>query len=59
MSDPMRYHNQVVIVDVGVPPGSSEFQSLLGHSNMDVTERHYSPWIHARQAQLEADLERS
>jgi integrase len=32
---------------------------LLGHSSIRVTERHYSPWIHARQAQLEADLERS
>jgi integrase len=32
---------------------------LLGHSSTKVTERHYSPWIRARQEQLEADLERS
>lgn len=32
---------------------------LLGHSSVRVTEKHYSPWIHARQEQLEADLERS
>jgi len=32
---------------------------LLGHSSIRVTERHYSPWIRARQEQLEADLERS
>ena len=32
---------------------------LLGHSGVRVTEKHYSPWIHARQEQLEADLERS
>ena len=32
---------------------------LLGHSSIKVTEKHYSPWIRARQEQLEADLERS
>ncbi len=31
---------------------------LLGHSSVRITERHYAPWVHARQAQLEADLER-
>lgn len=31
---------------------------LLGHSSIRVTERHYAPWIRARQEQLEADLER-
>ncbi|MDR3699547.1 MAG: site-specific integrase [Candidatus Sulfopaludibacter sp.] len=29
---------------------------LLGHSSIKVTERHYSPWVQARQAQLESDL---
>ena len=32
---------------------------LLGHSIVEITERHYSAWIQARQQQLEADLERS
>jgi hypothetical protein len=32
---------------------------LLGHSSIRVTEKHYSPWIRARQEQLETDLERS
>ncbi|HSR06048.1 MAG TPA: tyrosine-type recombinase/integrase [Bryobacteraceae bacterium] len=32
---------------------------LLGHSSIRVTEKHYSPWVRARQEQLEADLERS
>jgi integrase len=31
---------------------------LLGHQSVKVTERHYNPWVHARQQQLEADLER-
>jgi Site-specific recombinase XerD len=29
---------------------------LLGHSSVKITERHYAPWVKARQAQLEADL---
>ncbi|HUB78975.1 MAG TPA: tyrosine-type recombinase/integrase, partial [Bryobacteraceae bacterium] len=29
---------------------------LLGHSSIKVTQKHYSPWVAARQAQLEADL---
>jgi Bifunctional DNA primase/polymerase, N-terminal len=31
---------------------------LLGHQSVRVTERHYSPWVHARQEQLENDLKR-
>jgi integrase/recombinase XerD len=30
---------------------------LLGHQSVRVTEKHYSPWVYARQKQLEADLE--
>jgi integrase len=29
---------------------------LLGHKSIKVTERHYSPWVKARQDQLEADV---
>ncbi len=32
---------------------------LLGHQSVKVTERHYSPWVRARQEQLEADVRRS
>jgi integrase/recombinase XerD len=32
---------------------------LLGHQSVRITERHYSPWVRARQEQLEADLERA
>jgi len=31
---------------------------LLGHQSMKITERHYSPWVRARQEQLEQDLQR-
>ncbi len=29
---------------------------LLGHSSVKITERHYAPWVQARQTQLESDL---
>jgi len=32
---------------------------LLGHSSLRVTERHYSPWVRARQKQLEEDVRRT
>ena len=32
---------------------------VLGHSSIKVTEKHYSPWVRARQEQLEADVRRS
>lgn len=32
---------------------------LLGHSSIRITERHYAPWIRARQEQLEAEIKRS
>ena len=32
---------------------------LLGHRSVKVTERHYAPWVRARQEQLEADVMRT
>lgn len=32
---------------------------LLGHSSVKITERHYAPWVQARQTQLESDLMRA
>ena len=29
---------------------------LLGHGSIRVTERHYAPWVKARQEQLEQDV---
>ena len=31
----------------------------LGHASIKVTEKHYAPWVRARQEQLEADVRRS
>jgi integrase/recombinase XerD len=32
---------------------------LLGHTSIKVTERHYAPWVRARQEQLEHDVRRT
>jgi integrase/recombinase XerD len=32
---------------------------LLGHRSIRVTEKHYAPWVRARQEQLEADVKRT
>jgi site-specific recombinase XerD len=32
---------------------------LLGHSSVRITEKHYAPWVRARQEQLEADVMRT
>ena len=32
---------------------------LLGHSSIKVTGKHHSPWVRARQEQLEADVRRT
>ena len=35
-----------------------EGESLLGHKSIKVREKHYAPWIRARQEQLEAHARR-
>jgi integrase len=32
---------------------------LLGHGSVKITEKHYAPWVKARQEQLEADVRRT
>jgi len=44
----------VELVKAGVP--IERVSVLLGHSSIRVTERHYNPWVKARQEQLEADV---
>jgi len=47
----------VELLLAGVP--IERVSMLLGHSSIRVTERHYAPWVRARQHQLEADLEQA
>jgi integrase len=47
----------VSLLQAGVP--MERVSVLLGQSSIKVTERYYSPWVRARQEQLEADVRRS
>jgi integrase len=47
----------VGLLQAGVP--MDRVSVLLGHSNIKVTEKHYSPWVRARQEQSEADVRRT
>jgi len=47
----------VELLLAGVP--TEEVAVLLGHSNIKITQEHYSPWVRSRQLQLEANLERA
>jgi integrase/recombinase XerD len=38
---------------------TEEVATLLGHSNIAITQKHYSPWVRARQQQLESNLDRA
>ncbi len=56
---PHRFRDSfaVELLLTGVP--LERVSILLGHSSIKVTEKHYAPWVRARQDQLEADVERS
>ncbi len=41
----------------GVP--IEQVSMLLGHSSIKVTEKHYAPWVRARQQQMEESLDRA
>jgi integrase len=47
----------VGLLQAGVP--MDRVSALLGHGSIKVTEKHYSPWVRARQEQLQADVRRS
>ncbi|HEV2304370.1 MAG TPA: tyrosine-type recombinase/integrase [Candidatus Acidoferrales bacterium] len=47
----------VELLLAGVP--LERISALLGHQSLRVTEKHYAPWVHARQEQLEADVRRA
>jgi integrase len=41
----------------GVP--IEQVRMLLGHSSIRVTEKHYAPWVRAREQQMEESLDRA
>jgi integrase/recombinase XerD len=52
-SHPHRFRDTfaVDLLQAGVP--LEQVSILLGHSSIKITEKHYSPWVKARQQQLE------
>ncbi len=47
----------VELLLAGVP--IDQVSVLLGHASVKVTEKHYAPWVKARQAQLEAAIRKA
>lgn len=56
---PHRFRDTFAVELLLAGVGMEQVSVLLGHSSIRVTERHYAPWVRARQQQLEADLERA
>lgn len=38
---------------------TEDVAALLGHSNIAITQKHYSPWVKSRQQQLETNLQKA
>ena len=55
--DRFRDTFSVELLLAGVP--IERISILLGHQSVRITERHYAPWVRARQKQLEADVRRT
>ena len=51
-----RHTFSIDLLLAGVP--LDRVATLLGHTNSKITEKHYAPWVRARQEQLEADVRR-
>jgi len=53
-------HDDVIEALASVLKGVSldSVSKLLGHSSIKITERHYAPWVKARQEQLESEVRR-
>jgi hypothetical protein len=60
----------LLLIALAVPPWADSPRQIVQdrpearvatglHSSIKVTERHYSPWVRARQEQLEADVRRT
>ena len=51
-----RHTFAINLLLAGVP--LDRVATLLGHASSRITEKHYAPWVRARQEQLEADVQR-
>lgn len=56
---PHRFRHTFAIAELVAGTPIEQVSVLLGHSSIKVTEKHYSPWVKARQDQLDASVTRS
>jgi integrase len=56
---PHRFRDTFAVEQLLAGMPIDQVSALLGHSSIRVTERHYSPWVRARQEQLEANVMRA
>jgi integrase/recombinase XerD len=56
---PHRFRDTFAIEQLLSGTPIDQVSALLGHCSIKVTERHYAPWVKARQEQMEANVIRS
>jgi integrase len=56
---PHRFRHTFAIAELVAGTPIDQVSVLLGHSSIKVTEKHYAPWVKARQDQMDASIMRS
>jgi integrase len=56
---PHRFRHTFAIAELVAGTPIDQVSMLLGHSSIKVTEKHYAPWVKARQDQMDASVIRS
>jgi len=56
---PHRFRDTFAVESLLAGTPLEQVAALLGHGSIKVTERHYAPWVKARQEQMEASVIRS
>lgn len=56
---PHRFRDTFAVEQLLSGTPIDQVSALLGHSSIKVTERHYAPWVKARQDQMEANVIKS
>jgi integrase len=53
---PHRFRDTFAVEQLLSGTPIDQVSALLGHSSIEVTEKHYAPWVKARQDQMEANV---
>jgi integrase/recombinase XerD len=56
---PHRFRDTFAVEQLLSGTPIDQVSALLGHSSIKITERHYAPWVKARQDQMEGNVIRS